>query len=81
MTVIRGSLRVLDLTTQAVVDIDAGYAHVSNDGARLLAIGRDGRPCVASIDGGPCIAIADSEKAATAHTPAAHSGRPMMVPY
>lgn len=56
-------LRVLDLATQAVVDIDAGHAHVSNDGARLLAIGRDGRPCIASIDGGPCTSIADAEKA------------------
>jgi hypothetical protein len=53
-------IRLLDLTTQAVVDVEAGFAHVSNDGMRLVAIGDDGRPCVASIKGGPCISIADS---------------------
>jgi hypothetical protein len=53
-------IRVLDLTTEAFVDIDAGYADVSNDGTRLLAVDPDGRPCVASIDGGPCVAIADA---------------------
>jgi len=52
------SVRVLDMTTQAFVEIDAGFADVSNDGTRLLAIGRD-RPCIASIDGGPCKSIAD----------------------
>ncbi|HET9085481.1 MAG TPA: hypothetical protein VFN41_13855, partial [Candidatus Limnocylindrales bacterium] len=52
--------RILDLTTQAFVDIEAGYADISNDGRRILAIDQDGRPCIASIDGGPCVAIADS---------------------
>ena len=56
-------IRVLDLTTLAVVDIDAGYAHVSNDGTRLLAIDDYGRPCVASIAGGPCVYIAGSHRA------------------
>lgn len=51
-------VRVLDLTTQAFIDIDAGYADVSNDGTRLLAIDNAGRPCIASIDGGPCKDIA-----------------------
>jgi hypothetical protein len=53
------SVRILDVTTQAFVEIDAGFAEVSNDGTRLLAIGRDGRPCIASTDGGPCKAIAE----------------------
>ena len=52
--------RILDLTTGAVVDIEAGYADISNDGTRIVAIDHDGRPCIASIDGGPCVAIADS---------------------
>ena len=56
-------IRVLDLATLRVVDIDAGYAHVSNDGTRLLAIAEDGRPCVASIDGGPCVYIAGAHRA------------------
>ena len=53
-------IRVLDVTTEAFVDIDAGYADVSNDGTRLLAVDDAGRPCVASTDGGPCVAIADA---------------------
>jgi hypothetical protein len=53
-------LRVLDLTTEAFVDIDAGYADVSNDGTRLLAVDDAGRPCIASTEGGPCVAIADA---------------------
>jgi dipeptidyl aminopeptidase/acylaminoacyl peptidase len=55
--------RILDLTTGAFVDIEAGYADISNDGTRIVAIDHDGRPCIASIDGGPCIAIADSAHA------------------
>jgi len=55
--------RILDVTTGAFVDIDAGYADISNDGTRFVAIDDDGRPCIASIDGGPCVAIADSEHA------------------
>jgi dipeptidyl aminopeptidase/acylaminoacyl peptidase len=53
-------LRVLDLTTEAFVDIDGGYADVSNDGTRLLAVDDAGRPCIASTEGGPCVAIADA---------------------
>ena len=53
-------IRVLDVTTQAFVDIDAGFSDVSNDGTRLLATTDDGRPCIASIEGGPCSAIADA---------------------
>jgi Tol biopolymer transport system component len=56
-------VRVLDLSTEAVVDIEAGYAHVSNDGKRLVAIDDDGRPCVASVDGGPCVAVAGADQA------------------
>jgi dipeptidyl aminopeptidase/acylaminoacyl peptidase len=55
--------RILDVTTHAVVDIEAGYADISNDGKRIVAIDPDGRPCIASIDGGPCVAIADSAHA------------------
>jgi dipeptidyl aminopeptidase/acylaminoacyl peptidase len=55
--------RILDLTTQAVVDFDAAYADVSNDGTQLLAIDHEGRPCIASIDGGSCIAIAGEKDA------------------
>jgi len=58
-----GRTRILDMTTGAFVDIDGAYAHVSNGGTRLVAIGRDSRPCIASIDGGPCNAIADATKA------------------
>ena len=57
------SLHVLDVATRAETVIDAGFAHVSNDGIRLLAIDPSGKPCIASIDGGPCIAIADTEQA------------------
>ena len=57
------SLRVLDVATGAETVIGAGFAHVSNDGIRLLAIDPSGKPCIASIDGGPCIAIADTEQA------------------
>ncbi len=53
--------RIVDLTTQALVEIEAGYADISNDGSRIVAIDRDGRPCIASIDGGPCVPIANSE--------------------
>ena len=59
------SLHVLDLATGAETVIDAGFAHVSNDGARLLAISPDARPCVASIAGGPCIAIGDGGQSYT----------------
>jgi hypothetical protein len=55
--------RILDLTTRAFVEIDAGYPDISNEGSRIVAIDHDGRPCIASIDGGPCVAIADSAHA------------------
>ena len=54
-------VRIADVSTQAFVEIEAGYSDVSNDGSRLLAITPDARPCIASIDGGPCVAIADPE--------------------
>ena len=54
-------IRVLDVTTQAFVEIDGAFAEVSNDGTRLLAVSEDNRPCIASIEGGACVAIADSE--------------------
>ena len=57
------NVRLLDLATQAAVDIEAGYAHVSNDGSRLVAIGHNGLACVASTSGGPCAAVADAEYA------------------
>ena len=57
------TVHVVDIATGVEAVIDAGFAHVSNDGKRLLAIDSSGKPCVASIDGGPCIAIADREHA------------------
>ena len=59
------SVRVLDVATGAETILEAGFAHVSNDGTRLLAIDPTGKPCVASIDGGPCIAIGEADQAYT----------------
>ncbi|HSL77015.1 MAG TPA: hypothetical protein VK867_08725 [Candidatus Limnocylindrales bacterium] len=53
------SVHVLEVDTGVEVEIDAAFAHVSNDGTRLLAIDPAGRPCVASVHGGPCIAIGE----------------------
>ena len=50
-------LHVLDLTTLSDVEMQASFGHVSNDGRRLLAVDRAGRPCVASIDGGQCVPV------------------------
>jgi Tol biopolymer transport system component len=51
---------VVDLATGSEVVIEAMFPHVSNDGTRLLALDRDGSPCVVSINGGPCDAIGGS---------------------
>ena len=48
---------VRDLATENEVIIEAAFAHVSNDGKRIVAIDDLERPCVASVDGGPCRSI------------------------
>jgi Tol biopolymer transport system component len=54
----RFSTHVLDVTTGAEVIFDrVGFAHVSNDGSRMVALDADGRACVASLSGGPCVLI------------------------
>jgi Tol biopolymer transport system component len=59
----RLTVRVLDTTTGSEAVVDAAYAHVSNDGTRLVAIDEAGRPCAASVDAGPCIAIGKNDQA------------------
>ena len=56
-------IHVRDLTTGNEVIIDAAFAHVSNDGRRIVALDDRGRPCVASVDGGPCRAIGTADQA------------------
>lgn len=54
----RFSTHVLDVTTGAEVSFDGvGFAHVSNDGSRMVALDAAGRACVASLSGGPCVLI------------------------
>jgi Tol biopolymer transport system component len=53
---------VNDLATGKEVIIAAAFAHVSNDGRRIVALDDDGRPCVASTDGGPCFPIATADR-------------------
>jgi Tol biopolymer transport system component len=45
---------VHDVPTAQEVIIEAAFAHVSNDGQRIVALDESGRPCVASVNGGPC---------------------------
>jgi len=54
--VVEGPVRthVVEIATGAQVVIDAGFAHASNDGRRIVAIDDDDRMCVADIGGGPC---------------------------
>jgi Tol biopolymer transport system component len=54
--VAEGPLRthVVEIATGAQVIIDAAFAHVSNDGRRIVAIDDYDRMCVADIGGGPC---------------------------
>jgi Tol biopolymer transport system component len=49
---------VYDLATGNEVIIEAAFAHVSNDGKRIVALDDLARPCVASIEGGACGPIA-----------------------
>ena len=61
-----GRLRthIVDLATGAEVTFDdVGFAHVSNDGSRMVALAADGRPCVADLSGGPCVPIGDPPQA------------------
>jgi Tol biopolymer transport system component len=61
-----GRLRthVVDLTTGAEVTFDdVGFAHVSNDGSRMVALTADGRLCVADLGGGPCVRIGERSQA------------------
>jgi Tol biopolymer transport system component len=54
----RISTHVLDMTTGAeVLFDDVAFAHVSNDGTRMVALDADGTACVASLSGGPCVLI------------------------
>jgi WD40 repeat protein len=53
---------VYDLPTGNEVIIEAAFAHVSNDGERIVALDDLGRPCVASVDGGPCRPIATQDQ-------------------
>ena len=49
---------IVDVATGAEVTInDVGFAHVSNDGSRMVGLDADGRVCVASTSGGPCVLI------------------------
>jgi Tol biopolymer transport system component len=66
--------QVLDVRTGSEVTFDrVGFAHVSNDGRRMLALDGAGRPCVAWLSGGPCSSIGqpwqayDGTHAAGAH--------------
>jgi Tol biopolymer transport system component len=60
----RISTHVLDVTTGAEVTYhDVAFAHVSNDGSRLVALDPNGRVCVASLSGGPCVLIAQPSQA------------------
>jgi Tol biopolymer transport system component len=60
----RISTHVLDVTTGADVTFDGvGFAHVSNDGSRMVALDGGGRVCVASLGGGPCVLIVQPSQA------------------
>ncbi len=62
---------VLDTISDEEVVIDAAFAHVSNDGSRLVALDDQDRMCVASIDGGPCNPISEQAQAYEGTTAAA----------
>ncbi len=54
----RMSTDVLDLATgEEVIFGDVGYARISNDGSRMVALNAIRRPCVANLSGGPCVQI------------------------
>jgi Tol biopolymer transport system component len=67
---------VLDMSSDEEVVIDAAFAHVSNDGSRLVALDDQGRVCVASIDGGPCNPISEPAQAYEGTTAAAAQWSP-----
>jgi Tol biopolymer transport system component len=67
---------VLDMTSDEKVVIDAAFAHVSNDGSRLVGLDDQGRVCVASIDGGPCNPISEPFQAYERTTAAAAQWSP-----
>lgn len=50
---------VVEIATGAQVVINAGFAHVSNDGRRILAIDDDEHMCVADIAAGSCRRIGE----------------------
>jgi Tol biopolymer transport system component len=55
---------IVDVATGAEVTFDdVGFAHVSNDGSRMIALDTDGRVCVASLSGGPCVLIVQPSQA------------------
>ena len=67
---------VVDIATGAEVVVDAGFAHVSNDGNRIVAIDDDGRMCVADIGGGPCQRVGTPEQTYAGTTAAGVSWSP-----
>lgn len=54
---------VHDVATGIEVIIEAAFAHVSNDGQRIVALDDLARPCVASVYGGPCMPIGTRDEA------------------
>jgi Tol biopolymer transport system component len=62
---------IVEIATGAQVVIDAGFAHVSNDGRRIVAIDDYDRMCVADIGGGPCRRIGEPDQVYAATTAAA----------
>jgi len=54
---------VLDLETGDEVRIGAGFAHVSNDGGRVVGLDRQGYVCVAPSTGGDCVRIGTRDAA------------------
>ena len=54
---------VVDLETGDEVRIAAAFAHVSNDGTRVVGLDRQGWMCVAPTTGGDCVRIGTPESA------------------
>ena len=61
---------VVDVATGSKVVIDAGFAHVSNGGDRVVAVDAFDRMCVADIAGGPCRWIGEASQTYMATTSA-----------
>lgn len=61
---------VVEVETHANAIIDAGFAHVSNAGDRIVAKDAFDRMCVADIGGGPCRPIGEPDQAYLSYTAA-----------